>query len=333
MPALVQPAYSYSEFDTNDLDIDRRQALWQAIAPHGMQSEPFRAPGTSLRIRLRRLNGPSVRFADVAASPIKLDRRIGRIGCDSLDLLRLLLVVRGDLGMLCEHAASETIARSGQIMVRDFTQPARGWWPTSEFRRVLVLQLPHSALQRDLGEGISRLHGVELSNNGLAPLLKAQFTTLAEIAARLDPAAQTAALEATRDLAISTLRLALGTHIEDGLIDTGLFAAARVYISRNLGSTRLNPELIARQLGCSRAHLYQVFARHGETVADYVRGARLLRARELLVSGAGRQETIGDVAFRCGFADPAHFARLFRERFGMTPTAAVHGDELRRDAD
>ena len=34
--------------------------------------------------------------------------------------------------------------------------------------------------------------------------------------------------------------------------------------------------------------------------------------------GKGR---IGDIAYRCGFEDPVHFTRLFRQRFGLTPSA------------
>jgi AraC-like DNA-binding protein len=32
------------------------------------------------------------------------------------------------------------------------------------------------------------------------------------------------------------------------------------------------------------------------------------------------REHIGDIAYRCGFGDPVHFTRLFRQRFGLTPS-------------
>jgi AraC-like DNA-binding protein len=77
--------------------------------------------------------------------------------------------------------------------------------------------------------------------------------------------------------------------------------------------------LIAHQLNCSRAQLYRVFAEHGETVAGYVRERRLRWAYELLAGALARDLSIGDIAYRCGFEDPVHFARLFRQRFGLTP--------------
>jgi AraC-like DNA-binding protein len=91
-------------------------------------------------------------------------------------------------------------------------------------------------------------------------------------------------------------------------------------IERHLASSHLNPELIARQLRCSRAHLYRVFASRGETVANYVRELRLRRAHNLLAHGSASKDPIGDIAYRCGFEDPVHFTRLFRQRFGLTPS-------------
>jgi len=82
----------------------------------------------------------------------------------------------------------------------------------------------------------------------------------------------------------------------------------------------LSPEIIARQLRCSRAHLYRAFAAQGETVAGYVRDLCLRRAYELLARDNVRREQIGDIAYRCGFEDPVHFTRLFRQRFGLTPS-------------
>ncbi len=42
------------------------------------------------------------------------------------------------------------------------------------------------------------------------------------------------------------------------------------------------------------------------------------RARLLLET---TDMAITDVAFETGYQSPAHFARLFRRRYGMTPTA------------
>jgi AraC family transcriptional regulator, positive regulator of tynA and feaB len=140
------------------------------------------------------------------------------------------------------------------------------------------------------------------------------------MAPRLEDAMRAAALDATVELAASVLRCELGARIEDEANNTGLFVAAQMFIKRHLTSHHINPELIARQLRCSRAHLYRVFAAQGESVANYVRELRLQRAHHLLTHGDVSREHIGDIAYRCGFEDPVHFTRSFRQRFGLTPS-------------
>jgi transcriptional regulator GlxA family with amidase domain len=54
-------------------------------------------------------------------------------------------------------------------------------------------------------------------------------------------------------------------------------------------------------------------------VASYVRELRLQRAYDSLTHDNPSKEQIGGIAYRCGFEDPVHFTRLFRQRFGVTP--------------
>jgi len=91
-------------------------------------------------------------------------------------------------------------------------------------------------------------------------MLQAQLLNLANMVPRLKTALRAATLDATVELAASVLRCELGTRIEDEENNAGLYAAAKMLIDRHLASHHLNPELIARQLRCSRAHLYRVFA-------------------------------------------------------------------------
>jgi AraC-like DNA-binding protein len=100
------------------------------------------------------------------------------------------------------------------------------------------------------------------------------------------------------------------------MCEDGMLIAAQAFIRRHFGSTELTPHNIARRLGCSRAHLYRVFARRGLTIAGYLREIRLQNCRAALTAARPR-EPVADIAFRCGFTNLVYFARLFRERFGL----------------
>jgi AraC-like DNA-binding protein len=78
--------------------------------------------------------------------------------------------------------------------------------------------------------------------------------------------------------------------------------------------------LMAAQVGLSAAHFSREFKRStGSTPWDYVVCMRLDRARESLLSGG----CFASVASQFGFADQSHMARLFKVRFGLSPSAFI----------
>jgi AraC-like DNA-binding protein len=56
----------------------------------------------------------------------------------------------------------------------------------------------------------------------------------------------------------------------------------------------------------------------GRSVAIHIRGIRLQKSRELLQNS---EFTISEVAYDCGFTDPAYFSRTFSKEFGRAPSS------------
>lgn len=48
----------------------------------------------------------------------------------------------------------------------------------------------------------------------------------------------------------------------------------------------------------------------------------MTHARRLLQSAAAERRKIADIAVACGFSDLSHFNRMFKARFGCTPSEA-----------
>lgn len=92
---------------------------------------------------------------------------------------------------------------------------------------------------------------------------------------------------------------------------------ALVIITRAAGG-RLSVTDLATRLRCSREYLTRAFAEAmGISPGHYIELHRLEVARHLL---AQTDLTVGEIAFRSGFADPSHLSARFRSRFGCTPT-------------
>jgi AraC family transcriptional regulator, positive regulator of tynA and feaB len=85
----------------------------------------------------------------------------------------------------------------------------------------------------------------------------------------------------------------------------------------------LAPGAVASEHGISKRYLHFLFAcaGTGTTFGAELLRVRLQRARQLLSDARFADVPIGDIAARCGFAEPSYFARCFRRRFGSAPGA------------
>ena len=78
-------------------------------------------------------------------------------------------------------------------------------------------------------------------------------------------------------------------------------------------------ETVASKMCMSRIQLNRkVQAITGETSSAYLLRIRLSRAKRLLDDP--KNFKIGDIAFKCGFEDFAYFSRVFKQKYGVTPS-------------
>lgn len=132
-------------------------------------------------------------------------------------------------------------------------------------------------------------------------------------------------VQVTADLMLAVLRETFASRSEPGAAELrAYFAAAARIIHAQLSDPNLAPKTIAAALQCSRATLYRAFRAHGLTVAGYIREARLQEARRRLEQRSPGT-SVAAIAAACGFPDPDHFRRLFRERFDVNPSEVRRG--------
>lgn len=99
-----------------------------------------------------------------------------------------------------------------------------------------------------------------------------------------------------------------------------LLQKIHAYIETHLGMPDLSPGLIAREHYISTRHLHALFRELDTTVSTWIREQRLERCRADLLDPILAERTIAAIAARWGFVDAAHFSRIFKSHFGLSPS-------------
>jgi len=107
------------------------------------------------------------------------------------------------------------------------------------------------------------------------------------------------------------------------LIYKGGLGAARLRRIKELIHAKIEDELsldeMAQSVGLSTAHFARMFRKStGETPHQFVLRQRIERAKTMLRAADAR---VLDVAVACGFKTQQHFAQVFRDVCGTSPTA------------
>jgi len=92
------------------------------------------------------------------------------------------------------------------------------------------------------------------------------------------------------------------------------------YIDAHLGMPELGPSVIAQAHFISTRHLHALFRELDTTVSTWIRERRLEHCRVDLLDPILADRTIAVIAARWGFVDAAHFSRVFKARYGVSPS-------------
>lgn len=83
---------------------------------------------------------------------------------------------------------------------------------------------------------------------------------------------------------------------------------------------------LAKQSGVNQQKLKHGFKQvFGKTINQYLRDSRLETAKFLIMDG---RSSIQDIAERVGYCNQSHFARKFREKFGLLPKDALQANAI-----
>jgi AraC-like DNA-binding protein len=117
------------------------------------------------------------------------------------------------------------------------------------------------------------------------------------------------------------LALAAGSHVHAFTPSEKLLNRIRQTIRERYYEPTLDAGAVAAANGISKRYVHYLFAQASSTFGRELMQVRLEFARRLLSDRRYAGLRVNEVAARCGFLEPSHFARRFRQTFGVVPTA------------
>ncbi|MFJ5933534.1 helix-turn-helix domain-containing protein [Streptomyces sp. NPDC093071] len=228
----------------------------------------------------------------------------------------LLALLRGGTMALVQDEG-HVVADQGDLLVWDEARPysLHCGGPFT----ALVLRVPRSRLGLSDDSTRSVALSAFASSAGTAGLLGTVVSTLATSPASYAPSVAGRLADSVVDL-LSILLLERSRPGDHGAGErAALVRRVREHIDRNLQDPALSPRTVARDHHISVRYLHRVFQPEDTTVGRLIQQRRIEQSARELARHELRTLSVAAVALRWGFANPAHFSRVFRRRYGCTP--------------
>ena len=311
-------------FRAGDQPVTSRRDYWQHVVTEALGPIDLKINGAiGHRDRLVLGSVGAVRVGALLSSHAGGATRTARhIRHSDPDLCKIDVLVNGR-GVVVQGRREATLS-PGDFTVVDLARPA--YWDMTANHIVAVI-FPRSLLPLRPDE-VARLTAVGIpGDQGTGALLSSlarQLVRQLDHCAEADGARLGTAVLDLLTVALAA-RLDRGSAVPPDTRQRALLHRIHAYIEVRLGDPALTPGQIAAAHHISIRYLHKLFETEQTTVADWIRRRRLERCRRDLLDPALRTRPVSAIAARWGIPNPAHFSRLFRTAYGVTPGSLRQG--------
>lgn len=283
---------------------------WAALSNQAFVPLKYHAHQRSFHGQLRNISSPISSVVWVESDALTVERT-GKEAASYVGPELLLMVQLGGSSAVTQSERSAEL-QPGAAVLYDPQSPYTLEFP-DDGHQLIVAKID----RRRLGlpaEHLKTVTAVTLDSSlpGHASLL-GLLSGAARDSIALSATASALLVELVRPM-LESLESAYSPAAEDAKLVDDILHTARERIG--------DPELDAAQLAqlhfVSERKLYYLFNARGESPADWIRNARIDRAKQLLASG---HLSITAVAAEVGYKDATSFSRAFKRQVGMPPAA------------
>ncbi len=257
-----------------------------------------------------------MRLSPIRSNPVCLSRMREPIK-STHDCYNVILLTSGQYKL--EQSGREVFLKPGELTLYDVTQPHRITIP-DQFSKILI-SIPRSILRHRV-TNINDLKATRISTNqGIGAVVASFIYSVVNQLHMLDQGQYMELADHVVELfALST------TSLNDQCGSIRLHSSlvlmrVKAYIHHHLGDSELDSSRIAGGVGLSVRYLNNLFSKESTSLMQYVTQQRLELSRRYLAKRIYEKESITTIAMRCGFNNMAHFSRVFKQAYGLSPRA------------
>ncbi|QXE38684.1 helix-turn-helix domain-containing protein [Streptomyces sp. GMY02] len=308
-------------FHSEDLPPAERLARFDAF--QGDSLYPIRMESSD-RARFsataRALDLATVNVIELTCSPSDVQRTPRLIRRCDPELYSVIFALRGGLGVVRD--GQEVELGPFDFALHDSSRPFDMRIAADRGTATLVHALVPRALLPLPADRSAGLIAVPLpGREGVGSLLTQFLTSLTTDSAAYLPADAPRLGTVALDLLTAVLahHLDADARVPDGSRQRALLLRIEAFVQQHLHDPELSPGSIAAAHHISVSYLHRLFRARDDTVAAWIRGQRLERARRDLTDRTLRTVAVHRIAARWGFPDHTTFTRAFRAAYDLPP--------------
>jgi len=317
-------------FDTNKVAQPLRFELWNAFIARrllGVKMESNCSQAYEGRIEIHGLGDAAIVFAQ--GSPCRSDRgpqEIASSGHETPDWL----LVRVNVPAHVQHCNRDERLQPGDLILLDPKRPYRRYDSQVDYT-IFALS---GAMVRDWSYAFESCAGYRFSHErGWARLLSFYIAGMgSELlgAVRRSPASSTQFTSHLISLLVKMVTQESLDSVKAGSRDIGssrarqrLYDLMLLWIRDHFDDPTITAASLAQAFRVSVRYVHKLFATYSQQ-RGFLTHLQDVRMEHVIGRFQDKREahmTISEIAWSCGFADAGSFARLFKKRYGMPPSA------------
>ncbi|HEC60005.1 MAG TPA: helix-turn-helix domain-containing protein [Methylophaga sp.] len=268
-------------------------------------------------------------FNDMAIYPWRHGMRLSPIQSNAIKLKRLMkepteavqdcyfAVVLTSGKYSLEQAGREVFLQPGDMTLYDATEPHSIVMPQTSSK--ILISIPRNLLDSRIFN-VGKMTAKHIpSKSGIGAVVSSFIQTTVNQLNTLEQAAFLELSDPILDMLTLSLQQLNTRSVELSQHRTLTLMRVKQFVHNHIEECELNAEMISNGVGLSLRYINNLFNAEDTSLMRFLTQQRLTIAKRRLSNHLFNHKTITELAMQSGFNNMAHFSRVFKQNYGVSP--------------